>query len=75
MLGKILSQTHGFKCTVLFAIDKETGGINPYQIDNIPGTEALNDADLMILATRWRVLPDDQLDPILNFINAGKPPA
>ncbi|EMB18515.1 ThuA domain-containing protein [Rhodopirellula europaea] len=73
MLGKILSQTHGFKCTVLFAIDKETGGINPYQIDNIPGTEALNDADLMILATRWRVLPDDQLDPILNFINAGKP--
>ncbi|MCC9657771.1 ThuA domain-containing protein [Rhodopirellula halodulae] len=73
MLGKILSQHHGFKCTVLFAIDRETGGINPYQIDNIPGTDALLDADLMVIATRWRVLPDEQLDPILKHIQAGKP--
>src|SRR5690242_6325668 len=26
-LGKILSKHHGFKCTVLFAIDKKTGEI------------------------------------------------
>src|SRR5687768_17170857 len=38
-LGKILSKHHGFKCTVLFAIDKKTGEINPNVTDNIPGME------------------------------------
>ena len=28
-LAKILAKHHGFKCTVLFAIDKNTGEINP----------------------------------------------
>ena len=28
-LGKILSEHHGFKCTVLFPIDPKTGEINP----------------------------------------------
>ncbi|TWU37071.1 ThuA domain-containing protein [Novipirellula artificiosorum] len=73
MLAKILSQHHGFKCTVLFAIDKETGRINPNEISNIPGTDALADADLMIIATRWRVLPDEQLKPILDYLKAAKP--
>ncbi|MEM7600672.1 MAG: hypothetical protein AAF357_04570, partial [Verrucomicrobiota bacterium] len=57
MLAKILTKHHGFKCTVLFAIDPETGVIDPNNNSNIPGTEALDDADLMIIATRWRVLP------------------
>src|SRR6476659_3352896 len=48
-LGKILSQRHGFNCTVLFPIDKD-GTINP-NISNIPGLEALANADLMIIAT------------------------
>lgn len=73
MLAKILSQHHGFKCTVLFAIDKASGYINPYQIDNIPGTEALDTADLCILATRWRLLPDEQMKPIFDYFQAGKP--
>lgn len=73
MFAKILSQKYGYKCTVLFAIDRETGCINPYQLDNIPGLEALATADLMILATRLRKLPDEQLQPFLDFITAGKP--
>lgn len=73
MLAKILSQKHGFKCTVLFAIDKETGVINPNDSSNIPHTEALNDADLMIIGTRWRKLPGEQLQPILDYLNAAKP--
>ena len=60
-LGKILSKHHGFKCTVLFAIEKETGKINPNVNNNIPGLEALKTADLMILFTRFRNLPDDQM--------------
>ena len=73
MLGKILSQRHGFKCTVLFAIDKQTGSINPNEISNIPGLHHLADADLMILATRWRVLPDEQIKHVLDYLNAAKP--
>lgn len=73
MLAKILSQHHGFRCTVLFAIDKNTGYINPYQIDNIPGTEILETADLCILATRWRTLPDEQMKPFFDYFQAGKP--
>src|SRR5438477_12528019 len=60
-LGKILAKHHGFKCTVLFAIDPENGTINPDKKDNIPGLEALQTADLMILFTRLRNLPDDQM--------------
>src|ERR1700720_1854191 len=63
-LGKILAKHHGFKCTVLFAIDAKDGTINPNQNDNIPGLEALATADLMIIATRFRNLPDEQMKHI-----------
>lgn len=71
-LGKILAVRHGFHCTVLFAIDPKTGAINP-ELSNIPGTEALANADLMIIATRFRDLPDEQMKPIVDFIESGKP--
>lgn len=35
MLAKILSQRHGFKCTVLFAVDKN-GLINPNNKASLP---------------------------------------
>lgn len=73
MLGKILSQHHGFKCTVLFAIDKQEGYINPNENSNIPGLGALDSADLMIIGTRFRDLPDEQLRPILDYLHAAKP--
>jgi len=72
-LGKILSQRHGFKCTVLFAVDPATGEINPGHVKNIPGTEALNNADLMVILTRFRALPDEQMKPIDDYLMAGKP--
>jgi type 1 glutamine amidotransferase len=70
-LGKILAKEHGFKCTVLFAIDKD-GTINP-NVSNIPGLEALKTADAMIIFTRFRDLPDEQMKHIVDFIDAGKP--
>ena len=73
MLAKILSQRHGFKCTVLFAIDKDSGCINPNETANIPNTQSLESADLMILGTRWRYLPGEQLQPILDYLNTAKP--
>jgi len=72
-LGKILAKRHGFKCTVLFAIDPATGTINPDNTKNIPGLEALRTADLMIIATRFRDLPDEQMRYVAEYLDAGKP--
>lgn len=72
-LGKILSVRHGFRCTVLFAIDPATGEINPDVNNNIPGLEALDHADLMVIATRFRNLPDDQMQHVVRFVESGKP--
>ncbi len=73
MFAKILAVHHGFKCTVLFAINKETGEIDPVTTDNIPGLEALDGADLMVLFTRFRELPDEQMKHIIDYTNSGKP--
>ncbi len=72
-LGKILATHHGFKCTVLYAINAETGEIDPEKRDNIPGLEALKTADLMVIATRFRELPDDQMQYIADYVDSGKP--
>jgi len=88
-LAKILAKHHGFKCTVLFAIEDgreipsaggkapnlvrtKVGEINP-NISNIPGLEALDKADLMVIFTRFRDLPDDQMKHIVDYLDAGKP--
>ena len=71
-LAKILSKHHGFKCTVLFAIDKD-GTVNPNVGTNIPGLEALKDADLMVLSLRFRDLPDEQMKHMVGYIESGKP--
>lgn len=70
-LGKILAKRHGFDCTVLYAIDKD-GTINP-NISNIPGLEALQNADLMVIFTRFRSLPDEQMKHLADYIESGKP--
>ena len=72
-LGKILAKHHGFKCTVLFAIDPKTGEINPNVNNNIPGLEQLKTADLMIIATRFRALPEEQMQHIADYVESGKP--
>ncbi|GIW78588.1 MAG: hypothetical protein KatS3mg105_0395 [Gemmatales bacterium] len=72
-LGKILAVHHGFRCTVLFAIDPKTGYINPNVLDNIPGLENLKAADLMIIFTRFRALPDEQMQHIDAYLKSGRP--
>lgn len=73
-LAKILSKRHGFKCTVLFAQDPATLGIiNANYVQNIPGLEALRSADLMVIFTRFRALPDNQMQLIDNYLKGGKP--
>lgn len=86
MLARVLSTHHGFKTTVLFSIEKsrdkdkkkedrkqETGLIDPNSPDNIPGMEQLDAADMMVMMLRFRELPDDDMQHIVNFVKAGKP--
>jgi len=72
-LAKILSKHHGFNCTVLFPINPDSGIIDPNYSSNIPGLHHLDKADLMIIATRFRNLPDWQMAYIDNYLKAGKP--
>lgn len=72
MMAKIMARL-GFQCTVLFAIDPADGTINPQVKDNIPGLDALEKADLMVLFMRWRELPDEQMKRFLDYAESGRP--
>ncbi len=73
-LARILAERHGFTCTVLFAQDPaHPGVIDPNYVNNIPGLEALAEADLMVLFTRFRDLPDEQMTHFQNYLMNGKP--
>ena len=73
MLGKIFSQHHGFHCTVVFAWDPEGKYIDANNQRGLRGLEALNGADLMIIATRFRQPDPEQAAHVTAFLNAGKP--
>lgn len=73
MLGKLLAHRHGFKCTVLFAINPETGEIDPNEQTNIPGMEAVSSADFVIMSLRFRELPDKDMKHLVDYVEAGKP--
>lgn len=73
MLAKILAMRHGFKCTVLFALDPADGTIDPNNSANIVGLKTLQNADMMVLFTRFREPADDQMKYIADFLNSGKP--
>lgn len=72
MLAKILSQHHGFDCTVLFAVN-DKGEVDPSVMNNIAGIEHLNTADLLIVYSRFLALPDEQLKHFFDYLDSGKP--
>jgi type 1 glutamine amidotransferase len=72
MLAGILSQIHGFRCTVLFSQDAN-GEINPDNQTNIPGLKNLETADLLVMCLRFRELPDEQMKYFDSYVRQGKP--
>ena len=70
MLASILRRDHGFRTRILYSLDDE-GRVDPEALENIPGTEALSDADLGAL--RGSMRPEDQLRPILDYAKSGRP--
>ena len=71
-LARILAKHHGFKCTVLFDVDKETGEIVPGN-SNMPGMEALDTADLAVVFLRFQDFPAEQMRHFDDYLNRGGP--
>ena len=72
MLAKILSQRHGFKCTVLFALDPD-GTINPDNGQSLPNAEALDSADVIVMCLRFRAWPDAAMKHFVDAFQRGVP--
>ncbi len=72
MLGRILSKELGARITVCYS-QGEDGYSDPNRSDNIPGLEALETADLMVMFTRFRSLPEEQMRYITQYADSGKP--
>ena len=73
MLAKILSQRHGFKCTVLFALDPD-GTINPDNQKSLPGAEALDSRRCdRHAACGFRDWPDEQMKHFVDAYQRGVP--
>jgi len=60
---KDLAGQIGWQCSFRFARDRH----------NIPGLEVSEETDLLFLSVRRRALPDNQLEIIRNYCEAGKP--
>lgn len=74
MLGKILSQRHGFKCTVKFCLGHEVGYyIDPNNQKGLVGLDILESADLLILSLRFRTPSKEEAAHITAYLDAGKP--
>ena len=71
-LAKILSQRHGFKCTVLFSLNQD-GTIDPTATGSLTGAEALDSADVIVMLLRFRAWPDDVMKHFVDAYLAGKP--
>lgn len=72
-LARILAKQLGFKCTVVFGVDKD--GFIEAGSSRVSGLEALEKADLFVISARFLNLPDDQMAPIVAYLERGGPVA
>ncbi|HXW07422.1 MAG TPA: ThuA domain-containing protein [Vicinamibacterales bacterium] len=72
MLAKILSQRHGFRTTVLFSVDAD-GTIDPKNGRSLSNPAALDTADAVIMALRFRAWPDEDMARLERHLLSGKP--
>jgi len=72
MLAKILSQRHGFKCTVLFSLNAK-GEIDPNNQKSLSNPKALDSADAIVMLLRFRTWPDAIYKHFDDACNRGIP--
>ena len=70
-LARILAKHHGFKCTVIFGVDKK-GHIDAGS-SIVSGLEVLEDADLFFIFTRFLNIPDEEMAHIEAYLERGGP--
>lgn len=70
-LARILAKRLGFKCTVVFGVDKD--GFIEAGSSRVSGMEALGQADLFVISARFLNLPDDEMTHIDAYVNRGGP--
>ena len=71
-LARILARHYGFKCSVFFTTNAQTGFIEPGSSD-ISGLEALKTADLLVVFLRFQDFPDAQMQHIADYLERGGP--
>ncbi len=72
MLAKILSQRHGFKCSVLFSAD-EDGTVRADAGDKLTHPEALDTADAIVMLLRFRHWGPETVARFKAAVNRGVP--
>ncbi len=72
MLAQIAHREMGAKISLCYPLD-EKGNVDPNRQDHIAGLEALETADLMVMFTRFRALPENELKYITDYAETGKP--
>jgi azurin/type 1 glutamine amidotransferase len=70
-LARILSKRYGFTSTVIWGLDNE-GNIFPGS-SNLKGLDVLDDADLMVIFTRFSDFSDEEMQHIDDYLKRGGP--
>ena len=73
MLAQLMANHHGFRCTVLFAVDPKTGFVTPNEQTNLPGMHHIETADMIVMLIRFRELPDGDMKRFIDYTFSGKP--
>jgi hypothetical protein len=71
-LARILAKHYGFKCSVLFTTNAQTGFIEPGS-SHISGLDLLKTADLMVVFLRFQDFPDGEMQHIVDYLDRGGP--
>ena len=71
-LARIMARHYGFKCSVFFTTNPQTGFIEPGS-SHIAGLEALKTADLMVVFLRFQDFPDAEMQHIVEYLDRGGP--
>src|SRR5215211_6396594 len=67
LIAEELEKNYGFRTKVLKAFPDYNSE------ENIPGLEALKEADVAVFFLRWRRLPAEQVKHIEDYLKTGKP--
>ncbi len=71
-LARILARRYGFKCSVLFTTDPNTGFVEPGS-SHIAGLDVLRTADLLVVFLRFQDFPDAEMRHLADYLDRGAP--